>query len=428
MTAVVVALVALVLLNAVILLRVLRIGQDPALLSAMKSLADAQERAERSLRDDLSRTREETLTRSRELREEVGGQIGQMNQAVITQLGAMATAQHQQLTAMRDTVGTSVRQLQEDNSRKLDDMRKTVDEKLQGTLEKRLGESFRLVSDRLEQVHKGLGEMQTLASGVGDLKKVLTNVRVRGTWGEVQLGNLLEQVLHHSQYETNVATRPGSSERVEFAIRLPSKTSDDQVLLLPIDAKFPQEDYARLVDAQQAGDVELMEQCGKQLEVRIRDSARQICDKYIDPPNTTDFGIMFLPTEGLYAEIARRPGLMEVVQRDYRVAIAGPTTLWAILSSFQMGFRTLAIEKRSSEVWATLGEIKTEFGKFGGVLDKVRKKLQEASNAVDQADVRKRAVERTLRSVDALPVAESATLELAPGLILEAEPADTEEI
>jgi DNA recombination protein RmuC len=279
-------------------------------------------------------------------------------------------------------------------------VRSTVDDQLQGTLERRLGESFSLVSERLEQVHKGLGEMQTLAAGVGDLKKVLTNVKIRGTWGEVQLGNLLEQILTPAQY-ANVCTKGEGAERVEFAIKLPGRDPHgaDQVWL-PIDAKFPHEDYSRLVDAADAGDAAGVELASKALEHRVRQCARDIADKYIAPPATTDFGLMFLPTEGLYAEVIRRPGLGETVQRESRVVIAGPTTLAALLNSLQMGFRTLAIEQRSGEVWAVLGEAKTEFRRYGDVLDRIKNKLQEATNAVDTAAVRTRAIERKLRGVE----------------------------
>jgi DNA recombination protein RmuC len=285
-----------------------------------------------------------------------------------------------------------------------------VDEKLQGTLEKRLGESFKQVSERLELVHKGLGEMQTLATGVGDLKKVLTNVKTRGTWGEVQLGTLLEQVLNPDQFAANVATKDGG-ERVEFAVKLPGQGSDkDETVWLPIDAKFPVEDYQRLIEAQEKADVEGVEASGKQLEARVRACAGDICEKYLNPPKTTDFGILFLPIEGLFAEVIRRIGLTEVIQRESRVVIAGPTTLWSLLSSLQMGFRTLAIQKRSSEVWNLLGAVKTEWTKYGDVLDAVQKKLQQASDTIEKAKARSRAVGRKLRDVQELPVGEAAAL------------------
>lgn len=304
-----------------------------------------------------------------------------------------------------------LRSLQEDNAKKLDQMRNVVEEKLQTTLEKRLGESFRQVSERLELVHKGLGEMQALAGDVGDLKKVLTNVKTRGTWGEVQLGNLLEQVLTAEQYGTNVETKPGSGKRVEYAIRLPGRDGGSgEVVWLPIDAKFPQEDYQRLVEAQDRADPAGADLAGRQLEVRIKAEARDIHDKYLSPPATTDFAIMFLPSEGLYAEVLRRPGLADTLQRDFRVVPSGPTTLAALLNSLQMGFRTLAIEKRSSEVWKLLGAVKAEFGKFGDVLDKVHKQLETASNTIDTAARKTRTITRQLRQVEQLPAGEAQAL------------------
>ncbi len=281
---------------------------------------------------------------------------------------------------------------------------------MHATLEQRLGESFKLVSERLELVHKGLGEMQTLASGVGDLKKVLTNVKTRGTWGEIQLGNLLEQILSPEQYAKNVATKLGSNDRVEFAIKLPGKERDGEVVWLPLDAKFPQEDYQRLVEAAEQANVALVDETGKMLEARIKNEAKSIKEKYLDPPRTTDFAILFLPTEGLYAEIIRRIGLTDLLQREYRVTVAGPTTLAAILNSLQMGFRTLAIEKRSSEVWSLLGAVKTEFGRFGEILDKTQKKLQEASNTIETASRRSRAIEQKLKDVQQLPSTDATHL------------------
>jgi DNA recombination protein RmuC len=283
-------------------------------------------------------------------------------------------------------------------------MRATVDEKLQSTLEKRLGDSFRQVSERLEQVYKGLGEMRSLASGVGDLKRVLTNVKTRGTWGEIRLSHILEQILTPDQYDVNVATKMNSSDRVEFAIKLPGQGNDrNNVVWMPIDSKFPQEDYQRLLDAQEAADKEAADKSTRNLELRIKSEAKNIKDKYLDPPHTTDFGIMFLPVEGLYAEVLRRPGLSDNLQREHRIVVTGPTTLAALLNSLQMGFRTLAIEKRSSEVWELLGAVKTEFGKFGDVLAKTKKKLQEAGNTIDKAEVRTRAIERKLRKVQEIP-------------------------
>jgi DNA recombination protein RmuC len=289
-------------------------------------------------------------------------------------------------------------------------MRATVDEKLHETLEKRLGESFKLVSDRLEQVHRGLGEMQTLATGVGDLKKVLTNIKTRGTWGEVQLENLLEQMLTPAQYEKNVATRPGRSERVEFAIRLPGRGETRSPFWLPIDAKFPLEDFQRLQDAQDRGDAGGVEMFGKALEDRIRKQAKDIRQKYVEPPHTTDFALLYLPVESLYAEVLRRPGLADQIQRECQVTLAGPTTLAAILNSLQMGFRTLAIEQRSEEVWRLLGAVKADFGSFGDLLAKTKKQLDTVSNTLGDAEVRTRSIERKLRRVEALPEAEAAQL------------------
>lgn len=325
-------------------------------------------------------------------------------------IGNLSESNEKKLEAVRVTVEAKLQSMQVDNAKQLDQMRQTVDEKLQGTLEKRLGESFKQVSDRLELVHKGLGEMQSLATGVGDLKKVLTNVKTRGTWGEVQLGALLEQVLTPDQYAANVATK-GGGERVEYAIKLPGQGTDcDETVWLPIDAKFPIEDYQRLIEAQDRVDVEGVESAGKQLENRVKVCAGDICRKYLNPPKTTDFAIMFLPIEGLFAEVIRRTGLTEVIQRECRVVIAGPTTLWSIVSSLQMGFRTLAIQKRSSEVWNLLAAVKTEWTKYGDILDSVQKKLHQATETIEQAKVRSRAVGRKLKDVQELPAGETAIL------------------
>ena len=331
-------------------------------------------------------------------------------EAMSTEIGKLSESNEKKLEAVRVTVEEKLQTMQADNAKQLEQMRQTVDEKLQGTLEKRLGESFKQVSERLELVHKGLGEMQTLATGVGDLKRVLTNVKTRGTWGEVQLGALLEQVLSPDQFETNVATK-GGSERVEFAIRLPGQGTDrDETVWLPIDAKFPIEDYQRLMEAQERADVEGVEAAGKQLESRVKACASDICRKYLNPPKTTDFGILFLPIEGLFAEVIRRTGLVDAIQRDCRVVIAGPTTLWSILSSLQMGFRTLAIQKRSSEVWNLLGAVKTEWTKYGDVLDAVQKKLHQASDTIEKAKSRSRAVGRKLKDVQELPIEDAIVL------------------
>ncbi len=335
----------------------------------------------------------------------------QQNQlaAFTRQIGGLTESNEKKLEQMRETVENRVKELQADNAQKLEQMRAVVDEKLHATLEQRLGESFKLVSERLEVVHKGLGEMQTLASGVGDLKRVLTNVKTRGTWGEVQLGNILEDILTPDQYAANVAVKKGS-ERVEYAIKMPGPDQEEGSLWLPIDAKFPMEDYYRLIDAYDQGEPLAIEQAAKVLELRIKTQAKEIYSKYIEPPATTDFAIMFLPTEGLYAEVLRRPGLFESLRHDFRVNVAGPTTLAAIISSLSVGFKTLAIQKRSSEVWAVLGAVKTEFDKFGAILEKTQKKIQEASSIIDDAARRSRAMKRKLRSVEALPEHQAAVI------------------
>lgn len=358
----------------------------------------------------LADARADQAGQGRALREEVGGNLHQLADGIAQTLRDRLDGVIRSMGEQTRTVADQLDRLRGDNAAKLEQMRQTVDEKLQGTLEKRLGESFRLVSDRLEQVHKGLGEMQSLASGVGDLKRVLSNVKTRGTWGEVQLGALLDQIFRPDQVLREATCRPGSAERVDYALRLPGRGEDEPELLLPIDAKFPNEDYERLQLAVERADAEAVEQAARALEARIRQCAREIRDKYINPPFTTDFALLFLPTEGLYAEVLRRPGLIELLQREYKVVAAGPTTLGAILNALQMGFRTLAIEKRSSEVWEILGAVKTEFGKYGEVLDKVQRKLQEASKTIDDVAVRKRAIDRRLRAVEALPDAGVAAL------------------
>ncbi len=326
-----------------------------------------------------------------------------LNDAMREQLQTLSKTNDQRLAELRLTVEQRLTSIQQDNEKKLEQMRATVDEKLHATLEQRLGESFKQVAERLEQVHKGLGEMQNLARDVGSLNRVLTNVKTRGVFGEVQLAGLLDQVFTPEQYAANVATLPGSSERVEFAISLPGQRDDGKPLWLPIDAKFPREDYERLLDAQERADALAAEVAGKAIENRLRLEARTIREKYIGPPHTTDFAILFVPTEGLYAEALRRPGLVEALQRDHKVMLCGPTTLLATLTSLQMGFRTLALEKRSAEVWEVLGAVKTEFGKFGDVLAKAKKKLEEAGNTLDAAEVRTRAMTRKLKGVEALP-------------------------
>jgi len=344
------------------------------------------------------------------LEQTLGTQIANIAGLQSEQLDRLTKANEKKLDEMRATLEAKLKELQSGNEAKLEQMRLTVDEKLHETLEKRLGERFKLVSDRLDAVHQGLGDMKNLAAGVGDLKKVLTNVKTRGTWGEVQLENLLEQMLTAEQYAKNVATKPGSGERVEFAIRLPGRTGDDQPVWLPIDAKFPREDYERLLEAQDRADAVAAEAAAKELEIRIRNEAKTIHEKYIEPPHTTDFGLMFLPTEGLYAEVLRQPGLTDLLQREYRVTIAGPTTLTAILNSLQMGFRTLAIEKRSSEVWQVLGAVKAEFGKFGDLLAKTKEQLDTVSNTLGKAETKTRTIERKLRNVEQLSETQAQAL------------------
>jgi DNA recombination protein RmuC len=327
---------------------------------------------------------------------------------LVQQLDALRQSTDKNLAEMRGTVELRLRELQADNEKKLEQMRATVDEKLHATLEQRLGESFKQVAERLELVHRGLGEMQTLAQGVGDLQRVFSNVKSRGVFGEIQLAALIEQVFTPEQYGVNVETVPGSGQRVEYAIRLPGK--GDGPVWLPIDAKFPREDYERLLDAQEQADKAAADAAAKALELRLREEAKTIQTKYIAAPHTADFGILFLPTEGLYAEALRRPGLVEALQREHRVMLAGPTTLLALLNSLHMGFRTLALEQRSTEVWKVLGAVKTEFTKFGDVLAKTRKKLDEASNTIGQAETRTRAMTRQLKTVEALPADQTQTL------------------
>jgi len=403
---VLVALAAVAVLQIVLLVRSGRGGAD--------------ERLERELRQEIVDGRREAQVDARAQREELAAALARLAQGITAQMTNIASVQNNQLNALtesnarrmgevRETLEAKLKELSTDNAQKLEQMRQTVDEKLHATLETRLAESFKLVSERLELVHKGLGEMQSLAAGVGDLKRVLTNVKARGTWGEIQLGGLLEQILVPEQYDRNVEIRRGSGERVEFAIRLPGRDVDG-VVWLPIDAKFPREDYERLLEAQDRADAQAAEESARKLEAQIKAEARTIRDKYLDPPHTTDFALLFLPIEGLYAEVLRRPGLVESLQRDFRVTVAGPTTLTALLNSLQMGFRTLAIEKRSSEVWSVLGAVKTEFVKFADVLAKTKKKLDEASDTIGSAEVRTRAIERKLRGVEALPAPQAENL------------------
>ncbi len=328
---------------------------------------------------------------------------------VVTELKALTEKQAAAAEALRQTVEGRLDALRRENSEKLDEMRRTVDEKLQTELEKRLGESFRTVTEQLERVHQGLGEMQTLATGVGDLKKVLSNVKTRGILGEVQLGMLLDQFLVPSQYATNTLIKPDSKERVEFAIRLPGRDANDEILM-PIDSKFPQEDYLRLVDASERGDIEAVKVAGDALELRVKACAKDIHDKYICPPHTTDYGILFLPTEGLFAEMARRQGLIELIQRDFHVTIAGPTTLSALLSAFAMGFRTQALQARSGEVWKLLGAVQTEFASHGKVVETLKKQLNAATNTVDRLGTRTNVMSRKLREVEGMPGSEAQAL------------------
>ena len=342
-------------------------------------------------------------------RTELSGNINQFSQTLLAQIKALTDANERRLGEVRDTLERKLRDLQSDNASKLDEIRKTVDERLHATLEKRLGDSFKLVSERLEAVHKGLGEMQSLAAGVGDLKRVLTNVKTRGIWGEVQLGTLLEQTLTSDQYAKNVATLPGSNERVEFAIKLPGPIGNEP-MWLPIDSKFPMVDYEKLLVAQERADLQGAEEAGRALETRIKLEAKSIREKYIGPPHTTDFAFLFLPTEGLYAEVVRRPGLADSLQREYRVTVAGPYNLSATLNALQMGFRTLAIEERSSEVWEVLGAVKTEFSKFGEALAGVKRTLETAANKIGEAETRTRQISRKLKDVEVLPLAQATKL------------------
>jgi DNA recombination protein RmuC len=440
----VLAVVSVLLLSALLVAQLRARPADPQkVLNELASLATANERLERELRaevqtsaratradltqglslfqqallaqsSDVARTQNEQIDSFRmqlgAMQQHVSEALQRSSDGLNEQLRLVSEGNERKLGEVRLVVEQRLTALQEGNEKKLDQMRATVDEKLQATLETRLGESFKQVADRLEQVHKGLGEMQSLAQGVGDLKHLLTNVKTRGIFGEAQLAALLEQVFTVDQYAAQIATRPGGKNPVDFAIKLPGRSDSGEPLWLPIDAKFPNEDYERLLDAQQRADASGAEVAGKALELRIRLEAKSISEKYIEPPYTTDFAILFLPTEGLYAEVLRRPGLMESLQRDHRVVLAGPTTLLAMLNSLQMGFRTLALEKRSSEVWQVLGAVKTEFGKFGDVLAKVKSQTETVLNTLNSAEQRSRVMGKALRQVEALPEAESARL------------------
>ncbi|MDD7445949.1 MAG: DNA recombination protein RmuC [Clostridiales bacterium] len=388
-------------------------GMNDSIVSVIGEMSRTQQQQLDSFGGQIratSRADEERLERmSRNIDEKLQDYDRQMTRVTRT-LDEKLAVNEQRLNEMRRTLDENMVRLQGENEKKLEQIRVTVDEKLNSTLDKRLGESFRTVSERLEQVYKGLGEMQNLAAGVGDLKKVLTNVKTRGVWGEVQLASLLEQYLAPGQYDVNVAVKPGSAERVEFAVRLPGRGDGDQVVYLPIDSKFPMEDYRRLMDASEAGDKDGTDAATAALVAAIKNEARRIHSKYIDPPHTTDFAIMFLPVEGLYAEVLRQNGIVEWLQNEYRIVVTGPTTLLALLNSLQMGFRTIAIEKRSSEVWELLGAVKTEFGKFAVLLDKTQKRLRMASDSIEDAARKTRTIQRKLSGVQALSEPDSKRL------------------
>lgn len=392
--------------------------------SQIDSFAQQLSKMSEATAQQLESMRQAIAAQSQASREEQSLTLHRFGDTLNQTLTALTESNARRMMEVRATLEEKIRDLQQDNGKRLEEMRRTVDEKLHETLEHRLGESFKLVSDRLEKVHQGLGEMQQLAIGVGDLKRVLTNVKSRGTWGEVQLEMLLEQMLTADQYAKNVETVPGSGERVEFAIRLPGTDSEQRCIWMPIDAKFPKEQYERLCEAAERADGDAVTLAGRELEKGVRIEAKSIADKYLSPPLTTDFAILFLPTEGLYAEVIRRPGLADELQRTLRVSIAGPSTLLALLNSLQMGFRTLALEKRSSEVWQVLGAVKTEFSKFGEVLAATKSTLERAARNIEQAETRTRQMTRKLKSVEALP-AEAAQRMLgmeAPAL----SPADEE--
>ena len=379
------------------------------LLNRFQSVEVRLDQSEKILNDGLRTLRDEIRDSSREGREESARSVNRFGEGIISQhqllvdqLGQLMRLNDGRMVSIQQTVEDRLRDLQTGNEERLEKMRALVDEKLHATLEKRLGEAFASVSERLEKVHQGLGEMKALTADMGDLKKVLTNVKARGTWGEIQLGALLDQILTPEQYGKNVATRPGKSERVEFAIRLPG-VQEGTPVWMPIDSKFPQEDYLRIIAASEAADADALAESTKALERRVVAEAKSIHEKYIEPPHTTDFAILYLPVEGLYAEVLRMNGLCERLTREYRVVIAGPTTIAALLNSLQMGFRTLAIEKRSSEVWVLLGQVKTEFGKFGDVLEKARIKIEQVGKELGNAQVRTRSIERRLRQVQELP-------------------------
>ena len=405
----IIGVMAVLFATAMYLMR--RMSAKPEQPNELEQLEEKLDRMGKELRYDI-------MEASRNDRQELSQSLAQFQQTLTEQLALMQANMNSQLLALgegntrrmaevRETLDQQLQHMQQTNVAKLDEMRQTVDEKLQSTLEARLSESFKQVAERLEQVHNGLGEMKNLAQGVGDLQRVLNNVKTRGIFGEVQLEALLEQVLTIEQYSKQVETKPRSNQRVDFAIKLPGRSDDGVSVWLPIDAKFPREDYERLLDAQDRADVAGAEAAAKAMEVRIRQEAKSIAESYLAPPHTTDFAILFLPVEGLYAEVLRRPGLMDLLQRDYRVTLAGPTTLLAILNSLHMGFRTLALEKQASEVWKVLGAVKTEFDRYGEWVAKVREQVQKAADTLDRADTRSKQLRRVLKGVEALPEAEA---------------------
>ena len=402
---------SMAVLFAVAMFLMRRMSTRPEPPNELVQLEEKMDRLGKELRYDI-------MEASRNDRQELSQNLTQFQQTLTEQLALMQANMNSQLLALgegntrrmaevRETLDQQLQHMQQTNVAKLDEMRQTVDEKLQSTLEARLSESFKQVAERLEQVHNGLGEMKNLAQGVGDLQRVLNNVKTRGIFGEVQLEALLEQVLTIEQYSKQVETKPRSNQRVDFAIKLPGRSDDGASVWLPIDAKFPREDYERLLDAQDRADVAGAEAAAKAMETRIRQEAKSIAESYLAPPHTTDFAILFLPVEGLYAEVLRRPGLMDLLQRDYRVTLAGPTTLLAILNSLHMGFRTLALEKQASEVWKVLGAVKTEFDRYGEWVAKVREQVQKAADTLDRADTRSKQMRRVLKGVEALPEAEA---------------------
>lgn len=407
---------ALLIVNIILILNLKKNFTHSPLDAKLENIEKLVDRTQNLTLDQLSKNRLELQNSVNSLSNALMERISEFSSFQKSQFDSfsqliisLTTSNEQRLEKIRNVVDEKLSQMQIQNEQKLEQIRQTVDDRLQTTLESKLGESFKLVSERLELVHKGLGEMQALASGVGDLKRVLSNVKVRGTLGEIQLGNIIDQILTSDQYEKNVKIKSNTSEQVEFAVKIPSKNSNEgDFIYLPIDSKFPIESYQRLVEAQEKSDTDSILRFSKELENSIKQNAKSIKEKYIDPPKTTDFAIMFLPTEGLYAEVLRIPGLFELVQREYKVVIAGPTTISAVLNSLALGFRTLAIEKRTSEVWQILSAVKTEFAKFGDMLEKVRKKLSEAQDSIETATKKTRTIERKLRSVESLPSPEQA--------------------